>query len=131
GIEAARDLGAERALANPLDDALDDRQRDVGLEQGHTNLSDRIADIVLGDPAAARDLLQSAVQALGQRIEHELVFVLSSWCVDGASVARRGDSMPARERRGARRASVGPPYRGRPEITGTCLLDTPFRLRSL
>ncbi len=37
GIEAARDLLAERTVADAIDERLRDRQRDVRLEQRHAD----------------------------------------------------------------------------------------------
>ena len=62
GIEAAGHLFAEGSVADSVDQSFGHRQRDVGLEQRHPNRPDGIADVVLGDPATARDALDASVR---------------------------------------------------------------------
>ena len=64
GVRLASDLGAERLGLDRLDEALDHRQRDVRLEQRHAHLAQRLADVLLGDAAAAAQALDGAGQAL-------------------------------------------------------------------
>ena len=45
GRDAAQHLLADRALADPGDEVLDHRQRDVGLEQRHPNVAQRALDV--------------------------------------------------------------------------------------
>ncbi len=58
GIQAARDLLAERSIAHAVDERLRDRQRDVRLEQRHANRAHRLAHVLFGDSAAPGDALQ-------------------------------------------------------------------------
>ena len=71
GIQAARDFLAQRAIAHAVDERFRNGQRDVRLEQGHTNRAHRLAHVVLGDPAAPRDALQGGREARAELIEHE------------------------------------------------------------
>ena len=59
------DLGADR-----LDERLDDRQRDVGLEQRHAHLAQRVGDVLVGQAPAAAQAFDDALQAFGQLVEH-------------------------------------------------------------
>src|SRR5690606_22832339 len=45
-------------------------QGDVGLQQGDAHLAHGLADVGLGQPAAAAQALEGAGQALGQGFEH-------------------------------------------------------------
>jgi 2-keto-4-pentenoate hydratase len=49
---------------------LDDRQRDVGLEQGHAHLAQGVSDVVLGQPTAATEAFDDGCQASGKLVEH-------------------------------------------------------------
>ena len=52
-----------------LDEGLDHRQRDVGLEQRHAHLAQGLGDVVFGDAAAAAQGVDRARQAGGQVFE--------------------------------------------------------------
>ena len=54
----------------PIDEALDDRQGDVGLEQRDAHFAQRLGDILFGHAAAAAHELHRAAEALGQFVEH-------------------------------------------------------------
>ena len=69
GREAGGDLGAERLLLHALDEGLDHRQRDVGLEQRHAHLAQGLADVFFGDAAAAAQRVDRAGQPRGQVLE--------------------------------------------------------------
>src|SRR5699024_9130994 len=62
---------ADRAHLDALDQRLDHRQRDVGLEQRDAHFAQRFANVLLGQPAAAAQAFDGAGQALGQGFEHE------------------------------------------------------------
>ena len=53
GGQALEDLLADRPLADPRDEVLDDLEVDVGLEQRQPDLAHRGVDVGLADPAAA------------------------------------------------------------------------------
>ncbi len=71
GVQAPRDFLAERAIAHAVDERFRNGQRDVRLEQRHTNRAHRLAHVVLGDSAAPRDALQGGREARAELIEHE------------------------------------------------------------
>ncbi|MNJ56591.1 hypothetical protein D3C77_521460 [compost metagenome] len=54
--QALRHLGADRTLLDLVDELLDHRQCDVGLEQGHPHLAQGVLDVVLGQLRLARDM---------------------------------------------------------------------------
>ncbi len=54
--QALRDLGANSALLDPIDELLDHRQCDVGLEQRHPHFTQRVLDVVLGQLRLAGDV---------------------------------------------------------------------------
>ena len=70
GREAGRDLGAERRALDAVDEALDDRQCDVRLEQRHAHFAQRLGDVLFGHATAAAQRLHGALEALGQLVEH-------------------------------------------------------------
>ncbi len=70
GIEAARYFFAERPVPYALYEGFCHRQRDVCLEQSHADGPHGVADVFLGDPAAARHALYRARQAGCELVEH-------------------------------------------------------------
>ena len=60
GREAGGDFGAERLLLDALDEGLDHRQRNVGLEQRHAHFAQGLADVFFGDAAAAAQRVDGA-----------------------------------------------------------------------
>ena len=69
GREAGGDLGAERLLLHALDEGLDHRQRDVGLEQRHAHFAQGLADVFFGDAAAAAQRVDGAGKPRRQVLE--------------------------------------------------------------
>jgi hypothetical protein len=59
-VEGLGDLLADQRLAQPLDDALDDLEVDVRLEQGEADLLQRRVDGLLVEPAATLDRSRAA-----------------------------------------------------------------------
>ena len=57
-VQRLGDLGAARALRDRVDEVLDHRQRDVGLEQRDPDLAQGGVDVGLGQPALAAQALQ-------------------------------------------------------------------------
>ena len=52
------------------DERLDDRQRDVGLEQRQAHFAQRVLDVGVGEARFAAQRLDDARQAFGQGFEH-------------------------------------------------------------
>ena len=65
------DLGADGPRLDRVDELLDDRQRDVGLEQRHPHLPQRVADVLLGQAAAAAQALDDGGKSGGELVEHD------------------------------------------------------------
>ena len=61
---------ADRAHLDALDQRLHDRQGDVGLEQGDADFARGLADVLLGQAAAAAQALDGAGETLGEGFEH-------------------------------------------------------------
>ena len=57
---------ADRAHLDALDQGLHHRQRNVGFEQRDADLTGGLADVFLGQAAAATQALDGAGKALGQ-----------------------------------------------------------------
>ncbi len=53
-----------------FDERLNDRQRDVCFQQRHAHLTQRVGDIVFGESPATAQVLDHALQALSQLVEH-------------------------------------------------------------
>ena len=101
GIQAARHFLAERAVADSVDERLGHRQRDVCLEQRHANGPHGVADVVLGDPAAAGDALERLGEARRQLIEHA-----GTLGCDEPAWAEQSLACASRRRRAARAGSA-------------------------
>src|SRR5689334_6042669 len=70
GRQAAQHLLTESLLAYPLDERLHHRQRDVGLEQRHADLTQRLRHVVLGDAAVAPQPLEDELEFVAEIVEH-------------------------------------------------------------
>ena len=68
--EALQHLLAERALAHPLDEAADDLEVDVGLDQREADLAHRARDRLLVEPAALAQVAEDAAEPVGEGVEH-------------------------------------------------------------
>src|SRR5207342_2426315 len=62
GVERLTDLGALGPLTDPLDEVLDDRERDVGLEQGDADLTARRVDVGVGESPLAAEVLERGAE---------------------------------------------------------------------
>ena len=74
---------ADRPLADPRHEVLDDAEVDVRLEQGEAHLAHRGIDVGLGDAAAAGQAAEDATQSFGKIVKH------------GNRVYRRSPRMPS------------------------------------
>ena len=61
---------ADRLVPDRGDEVLDDRQRDVGLEQREPDLAQRVLDVGVGEACLAAQLLDDAGEPLGEIVEH-------------------------------------------------------------
>ena len=68
--EALRHLLPHGALAHPLDERLDHRQRDVGLEQRSAHLAQGVLDVLFGQARLTPDRLERLRQTLAEILEH-------------------------------------------------------------
>ena len=60
GFERAHDLLAQRLVLHAGDEVAHDRQRHVGLEQGHAHLAQHVLHVAFGDAGLAAHLLDQA-----------------------------------------------------------------------
>ena len=70
GVERLRDLGALGALLDPGDEGAHHGKRDVGLEEGKTDLTCGAVDVGVGQASLAAQILQRTGQAIGEGVEH-------------------------------------------------------------
>ncbi|MNS86894.1 hypothetical protein D3C72_1208120 [compost metagenome] len=56
--QAARHFGADCTVLDAVDEILDHRQGNVGLEQGHAHFAQRVLDVVFGQLGLAGDMAQ-------------------------------------------------------------------------
>ena len=73
GPDRLDDRGADRLGAGAVDERAHDLERDVGLEQRAAHLAHRSVDVLLGERAAAGQLVQYAGELFGQALEHGLL----------------------------------------------------------
>ena len=69
-IQRADDLLSDRLFLDGGDEVLDHRQGDIGLKQGHANLTQRIGNVGFGQAGFALERLHDAGKACGQVVEH-------------------------------------------------------------
>ena len=60
---------ADGAVGDLVDEGLDHRQRDIGLEQRDPDFAHRRTNIEFGQRAAAAELVENATEAVGETIE--------------------------------------------------------------
>jgi hypothetical protein len=68
--QALVNLEAHDFAADGLDEGLHHGQCDVRFQQRHAHLAQCVADVLVGQPSAAAQVLDDALQALGQFVEH-------------------------------------------------------------
>ena len=64
------DFLADRLFLHRGDEVLDDRQRDVGLEQREADFAQRVGDVDVGEARLAAQRFDDARKPLGQGVEH-------------------------------------------------------------
>ena len=70
GLEAPGDVAPDRLGHDLVAEVVDDVQVDVRLQKRGADLGHRFANVVLADPPAAREPLDSVPELLGERLEH-------------------------------------------------------------
>ena len=70
GLSALDRSAPTRPLLDPGDEAADDLEVDVGLEQGDADLAEDLVDVGLGEAALAAEALEDALEAVGKCLEH-------------------------------------------------------------
>ena len=68
--ERLEDVLADGLGADALDKRLDDLEVDVGLEERHAHLAERLLDILLRQPAVTPEPVEDRGQTLGKSVEH-------------------------------------------------------------
>jgi hypothetical protein len=71
--ELLHHLPADRLLLDALRELLDDRKRDIGLEQRKADLPESGFQVVIGQMSFASKLLEDALDAVAQPLEHGLL----------------------------------------------------------
>ena len=74
GRDRADNLLADGLFANAIREGLHHVQRHVGLDQRTAHLAHRFGHIAVGERAAARQLVENAGKAVGERFEHGMAF---------------------------------------------------------
>jgi len=75
--EAGRDLLALGFLLNRVEEGFDDREGNVGLQQGHPDLAQGLGDVVLANPTLAAQVLDGLSEFLTQVFEHRMIIAVS------------------------------------------------------
>ena len=69
-VQALGDLLAERALAHPGDEVVDDLEVDVGLDQREPDLAHRARDRLLVEAPALAQAAERRPEPFGKGVEH-------------------------------------------------------------
>src|SRR5262249_25007467 len=70
GVKSAEHFLAERLLGDAGDEVVGDGEVDVGVEKGLTDLAQPLADVGLGEPAAAEQFFQGLTEAALNAFKH-------------------------------------------------------------
>ena len=65
-----QDVLADRLAPDGVDEGPHDLEVDVGLQEGHADLAQRLLDVVLGEAAPASQPVEDALQSGAQGVEH-------------------------------------------------------------
>jgi hypothetical protein len=76
GREALEYFDTDGAHLDALDQRLHDRKGHVGLEQGDTHFSQRLADVCVGQTRATAQAFDRTVEALAEGFEHGMLPVI-------------------------------------------------------
>jgi DNA-binding IclR family transcriptional regulator len=88
----AQHLLADRLLPDLADELLDDRERDVGLEERDADLAQRRLDVALAEGAVTAQAVEDVAESAGQALEHHH----SKHDRAGARHSRTGRPLPRR-----------------------------------
>ena len=69
-LRSASSSCVHRAIADAIDERLDDLEVDVGFEQRQPNLAERRLDVLGRQPRLAAKSLENVLQACAERLEH-------------------------------------------------------------
>jgi len=78
-VQGLADLRTLGALLDRRDEVLDDRQRDVGFEQGDPDLPRGRIDVVVGQAPLAAQRGEDRLEPVGERVEHGWISPRESW----------------------------------------------------
>src|SRR5207302_8234238 len=106
--QALREVEADGLFLDAGDDTLNDAKVDVGFEQGQADLPQDLVDLWLTERAAAAEVLEDRVEAIGKCVEHR-----RSQATPGTGLRRRGPRPPAARRHPAPEARTDRRARGR------------------
>ena len=123
GGEALEDLRAQRPLAHPRDEVLDDLEVDVRLEQRETDLAHRSIEVRFGHAAATGQPGEGLAEAVAEGVEHAEAGTLvtddedqvarrtpGGWCAGSGDTEASGVyAMPRAGAPGRRSRDVYPP----------------------
>src|SRR5690606_35635843 len=119
-VQGLGDLLAQGALAHGGGELTHHRERDVGLQEGTTDLGDGGVDVLLGQPALAPQVAEGGCQAVGEAGEQ-----------GRSSRARWGGQSPRvsarRSRRGTGRSGASRPALARCSAAATSRATRPAR----
>ena len=69
-VERLGEVGADGLCANAGEDVADDRDVDVGLEEGRADLAEDLVDVGFRQAALAAETFEDAVETVGKAVEH-------------------------------------------------------------
>ncbi len=118
-VERLAHLRAERPLADGVGELLDDRQRDVGVEQREPDVADRLVDVGLREPPLGAKVPEGRGQAVGEAREHRTRLTVPGGPPrHGGAPGSRGTFRFAPQRFGGARVKV-PAWGGKVGATGS------------
>jgi hypothetical protein len=70
GRQRGEDVLADRLLLDAVDEGPDHLEVDVGLQERHPNLAERLLDVLLGQAAAPAELVEDRLKPASQGVKH-------------------------------------------------------------
>ena len=71
GGDRSEDLVPDRLVLHAVDEAANDLEVDVGFQQRHPDLPERLLDVVLREPTPAAQTVEHGLQSRAEGVEHE------------------------------------------------------------